>query len=92
MTTTDCEPSDLEARRKRALFRAQHRGTKEMDWMIGRYALAKLPDMAGDALDHFELLLAVSDPDLDAWIFKPASTIGPGFEAVIADIRQFHAL
>jgi antitoxin CptB len=84
--------ADLDIRRKRALFRAQHRGTKEMDWMIGRYAEAKLPSMDAAALDHFERLLAVADPELDAWILKPGSTVNRDFAALIADVRVFHKL
>ena len=44
-------------RRKRALYRAQYRGTKEMDWMIGRYAVAKLDAMSLDQLQTFETFL-----------------------------------
>jgi antitoxin CptB len=84
--------SDLEIRRKRALFRAQHRGTKEMDWMLGRYAQAKLPAMDAAALEHFERLLDIADPELDAWIFKAGSLVGRDFEATIADVRHFHSL
>ena len=83
---------DLDVRRKRALFRAQHRGTKEMDWLIGRYAAAKLVGMDGAALDHFEQLLAISDVDLNAWIMKPDVLVEREFEAAIADVRAFHAL
>jgi antitoxin CptB len=83
---------DLDLRRKRALYRAQHRGTKEMDWMIGRYAEAKLPGMDGVALNHFERLLAITDVELDSWIMKPGSIVGLEFEATIADLRRFHAL
>lgn len=82
----------LEIRRKRALFRAQHRGTKELDWLIGRYAEAKLPAMDAAALDHFERLLAISDVELDAWIIKPGSIVGLEFEDLITDVRRFHAL
>ena len=85
-------PDDLDVRRKRALFRAQHRGTKEMDWLIGRYAAAKLGGMDGAALDHFDLLLAISDVDLHAWIIKPDVVVDREFETVIADVRAFHAL
>lgn len=83
---------DLDLRRKRALYRAQHRGTKEMDWMVGRYAEAKLPGMDSGALEHFERLLAITDVELDAWIMKPGAIVGPEFEATIADLRQFHEL
>jgi antitoxin CptB len=87
------EPAaDIQTRRKRALFRAQHRGTKEMDWMIGRYAEAKLPGMDAAALDTFDQLLAISDPELDAWLMKQGRVVERALEVVIADIRLFHKL
>ena len=36
-------PDDLEMRRRRAAYRASHRGTKEMDIILGRYAEAGCP-------------------------------------------------
>ena len=32
---------DVASRRRRAVFRAGHRGTKEMDWLLGRFAEAE---------------------------------------------------
>ncbi len=51
-------------RRRRALYRAQHRGTKEMDHLLGRFAEARLAEMDDAALGLFETLLALPDPDL----------------------------
>ena len=31
---------DVERRRRRAVYRACHRGTKEMDWILGRFRAA----------------------------------------------------
>ena len=42
---------DLDIRRRRAAYRAAHRGTKEMDIMLGRYADATLPTLADPDLD-----------------------------------------
>jgi antitoxin CptB len=83
---------DLDLRRRRALYRAQHRGTKEMDWLLGRYAAVMLPAMEAPALDHFERLIAISDTDLHSWIVEPSFVKGREFESDIADIRRFHAL
>lgn len=83
---------DLDLRRRRALYRAAHRGTKEMDWLLGRYAAARLPDMDDAALAHFEQLIALSDVDLHAWIIQPDALIETHFEQAIYDIRAFHDL
>jgi antitoxin CptB len=83
---------ELDVRRRRALYRAAHRGTKEMDWLLGRYAADRVPLMDSAALDHFEQLLAVSDVELHGWILDPARVAGGEFEASIIDMRRFHAL
>ena len=58
----------LEPRRKKALFRAWHRGTKEMDFVMGHFADAHLAGMSDADLVDFEHLLDVSDRELFAWI------------------------
>lgn len=83
---------DLDLRRRRAAYRAAHRGTKEMDALIGRYADAKISGLEGDELARFEGLLAVADPTLQAWIFANEDCDGSDFETLIADIRSFHGL
>jgi antitoxin CptB len=83
---------DLEMRRRRAVYRATHRGTKEMDWMIGRFADANAPSMDAAALGRFERLLAMTDPDLNGWIFAPETIGDSEFSADIAAIRAFHGL
>lgn len=83
---------DLDTRRRRAAYRAAHRGTKEMDWLVGRYADARLETMHGDTLDRFERLLEISDPELQRWILAPAEIAGSEFADLVADIRAFHGL
>ncbi len=84
---------DIEVRRRRAAWRAAHRGTKELDLLVGRYAEARLPAMAADALERFERFLAVTDPEIQAWLLGPPSGGAEGeFAAVVAEIRQFHGL
>ena len=81
---------DLDVRRRRAMYRAAHRGTKEMDALIGRYADAKLPGIGDPALERFERLLAVADPTLQAWIWGKEAVSGSEFENLVQDIRTFH--
>ena len=58
----------LSTRRKRLLFRSRHRGSREMDLLLGRFAERHLPTFSERQLDLFEELLGVSDPDLYAWL------------------------
>jgi antitoxin CptB len=83
---------DLDVRRRRALYRAEHRGTKELDWLIGRYAAARLPEMDAVALTRFEQLLTIAEVDLHKWIIDPYAIVDTAFERDIYAIRAFHGL
>jgi antitoxin CptB len=84
---------DIEVRRRRAAWRAGHRGTKELDLLVGRFAAERLPAMTEADLAHFELFLAVSDPDLQSWLLGPEASQGdPEFAGLVAEIRKFHGL
>jgi antitoxin CptB len=82
----------IEVRRKRAIYRANHRGTKEMDVLAGRYAEAKVADFNSDELERFERLLAVADPLWQSWIFSPGGMAESEFSAIVRDMRVFHGL
>ncbi len=71
--------TDLEKTRKRLLFRAWHRGTKESDLILGRFADAYLAEMTVEELADFEKVLDRIDPELMDWI--------TGREPVPANLR-----
>lgn len=83
---------ELESRRRRAAYRALHRGTKEMDIAIGRFAESALPGMEGDALGLFERFLTLPDPDLQDMIWDPQANPAGEFAGIIAQVRAFHGL
>ena len=83
---------DLHTRRRRAAYRATHRGTKEMDWIVGRYAVAVLPDLQGEELNRLERLLSLPDPELQQWFHSPQLATGSEFAGLVADLRRFHGL
>jgi antitoxin CptB len=82
----------LDARRRKAMYRANYRGTKEMDWLLGKFAEAKLPGMDDAALAEFEQFLALQDPDLNIWILNPARITAPEYAPLVDAIRTFHAI
>lgn len=55
-------------RLKRLLFQSTHRGTKEMDVILGGFAAQHLGVLSNDQLGRFEALLEESDADLFDWI------------------------
>ena len=82
---------DIDLRRRRAAYRALHRGTKEMDALVGRYAVARLPQLAEPELDRLEQFLALPDPTLQAWILAKERA-AKDFADIVGDIRAFHGL
>ncbi len=54
--------SDLGMRRRRALWRATHRGSKEMDFLLGRFAEPALDGMNATDISIFERLIDTPDP------------------------------
>ncbi len=83
---------DIAVRRRRAQYRAEHRGTKEMDWMIGGYAARYLPAMTDPELADFERLLTVPDPELQAWLLAPEFCAKPRWRALVDKIRDHSGL
>lgn len=62
----------IENRRKRLIFRSWHRGTREMDLIMGSFADAHVPGFDDAQLLAYEELLNEQDPDLYDWfIGKP---------------------
>jgi antitoxin CptB len=58
------------------VWRAGHRGMKELDLVLGAFARARVPGMDGDALAHFESLLAEADTDLFDWVMGTCAGAG----------------
>ena len=66
MTGSTRSSDGLDDRRKRLLFRCWHRGTREMDLILGRFADIEISGLSDADLAEFERLLEVPDPDLYA--------------------------
>ena len=83
---------DADVRRKRAIYRANHRGTKEMDVLVGRYTEAKIAGFSDQQLGRYEQLLEMADPTLQSWIFDPSQMGENEFAEFVTDMRNFHGL
>lgn len=64
----DASRTSPEHRRKRLLFRSWHRGTREMDLLLGNFAGRNLPTFSERQLDLFEALLEYADSDIYGWM------------------------
>jgi antitoxin CptB len=67
---TRAMPPEPDLRRKRLLWRASHRGVREMDLIFGGFVAARLQAFSGDDLDELERLIDLPDQDLYAWITR----------------------
>ncbi|MBG1231643.1 succinate dehydrogenase assembly factor 2 [Aestuariivirga litoralis] len=80
--------TDLDLIRKRLLWRAMHRGIKEMDILVGGYAAQHLPIMNAADLQKFEVLLEIPDQDLLSWATKqetvPAEFSSPMLDGILS--------
>lgn len=80
--------TDLDPRRRKALYHSWHRGTREMDLLLGRFADAEIADLTDDELTDFERLMEAQDKDVFAWMTgvaeTPANYDTPLFRKVLA--------
>ena len=77
-------------RRERLRFRSWHRGTREMDLLMGRFADACLATLDEAALRHYESILAYNDLDVYNWIIG-AAAVPPEFDyPVTHQLIAFH--
>ena len=58
----------LNERQRRLLFRSWHRGIRETDLLLGRFADAHIAEMSDAELDEYERLLEVPDHDIYGWV------------------------
>ena len=81
---------DIEIYKKKLMFRAWHRGMKELDLLMGTFAQEELADLAGDELAQFERLIDSEDNDLLNYFNGkqpvPSALAGSVFERIKAQV------
>ena len=82
------ESEGLDVRRRRILFRAWHRGTREMDLMMGRFADSEVRSLSERDVADLEALLDLPDRDVFSWLTGelalPPAHDTPVFRKVLA--------
>jgi antitoxin CptB len=90
MTGTARSSEVLDLRRRKLLFRSWHRGMREMDLIMGRFADATVQQLTQDELAEFEHLMEVPDRELLAWITGEAD-VPPDYDtALFRRLREFN--
>jgi len=92
MTGTARSSAGLDDRRRRLLYRSWHRGTREMDLIMGRFADAAVGELTEAEIAELERLADVPDPELYAWLTGGRPVPDDYNLAVFRRLRDFHAL
>jgi succinate dehydrogenase flavin-adding protein (antitoxin of CptAB toxin-antitoxin module) len=79
-------------RRRRALWRANHRGSKEMDYLLGRFTEQAIDSMNGDDIAVLERLIEMPDPQIELSVYEGYSLGERDLDALIERVRRFHGL
>ena len=91
MTTgTNLSSEGLDPRRRRLLFRCWHRGIREMDLVLGRFADTQLASLADHELDELERWLDVPDQQIFAWVNGMEPVPATYNTALFHQLRDFH--
>jgi antitoxin CptB len=80
----------LDARRRRLLFRSWHRGMREVDLIMGRFADAVIEHLTEHELGEFEQLLEVPDRELLAWVTYETEVPATFDTALFRRLRDFN--
>ncbi|MGB8279168.1 MAG: succinate dehydrogenase assembly factor 2 [Methylovirgula sp.] len=90
MSPSQSSSAGLDARRRRALFHSWHRGMREMDILMGRFADAQLATLSEAELVDYEILIEVQDRDIFGWLTGQMD-IPPAYDTpVFRKILAFH--
>lgn len=90
MSGTEISSDGLSGRRRRLLFRCRHRGIREMDLVLGRFADSALATLSEAELDELERWLDVPDQQMFAYV-NGAEPAPPEIDtALFKRLREFH--
>jgi antitoxin CptB len=80
----------LDARRRRILFRSWHRGMREMDLIMGRFADDAIERLDDGELGELERLMELPDREVLAWITGEIAVPADFDTALFRRLCDFH--
>lgn len=80
---------DIAIRRKRLRYRAWHRGTREMDLVLGPFADAHFEQFGAVELDRIETLMDEEDTDLLKWVMGQEPVPADADAELIAELIEY---
>ena len=85
---TEPEHASLDARRRRLLFRATHRGTYENDILLGGFVQRHIAGFCESELVALEALLELPDNDLADWLTGRSPIPADADSAMLRRVRD----
>jgi antitoxin CptB len=87
---TERTSDGLDLRRRKLLFRCWHRGMREMDLIMGRFADSAVAELSDGELADLERLIELPDRDLLAWVTGEVNVPEDVDSVVFRRMRDFH--
>jgi antitoxin CptB len=72
---------------KRLYYQSRHRGTKELDGILGEFAKKALHTFTYEALERYDSLLGIDETMLFTWLSRMASA-PPPHDVMVAYIQD----
>ncbi|WP_375627300.1 MULTISPECIES: succinate dehydrogenase assembly factor 2 [unclassified Bartonella] len=89
MTVFVVDKNQLDVRRRRLIFRAWHRGIREMDLIFGHYVDTHITEMNDKTLSELEYIMSFDDRDLLTWITGEVSPPSEVDSPLFRDIANY---
>ena len=90
MTGSSRSSDGLDVRRRKLLFRSWHRGTREADLIMGRFADAHIEGFSDAELDQYEHLLDALEAELLGWMTGVIEVPAEHDTTMFRRVRDFH--
>lgn len=78
----------MDSQRKKLLWRATHRGIKEMDILLGGFAAARLENLSAAEIAELEAIIDIPDQQLLSWATN-LETLPADVPPLLRDILGF---
>lgn len=82
----------MDLRRRKILYRAWHRGIREMDLIMGRFAESCIDALTQAEMDEIERLMTIPDQQIYAWISGSEPVPAEHDTALFRRLRAFRPM
>ena len=81
--------TNKEILKKKIIYRSSHRGTKEMDLLLGNFVKSNINLLNYEELIQLEVILSIEDQVLQKWLFSKRS-LNPVLNSNVSEmIKKF---